>query len=568
MFKFAKSIGRVRDDNSNMLKVIYNNVNILLFFQDDYTEHVQSPIVEQTDEKHYDSESVKEEIKMDDRSVDSDKSVIREKLSIDIFPQSELYIKCEGKTECSNVKTEVSSEMDTENVMMKKEKVSPKWEGDDTKSECNYDQLNQKIIEKIREVVERVKKESFTEEIVAKGTVEIIDQNEPDTEMEGLSSPIATIEPDAVLKQRVVEMQLEFGGGISEIVNVNSSERSSDARKPSEAAAKCQEIVERSDDNASIDEFDVEAQMKKITGDDGNDDYQEKIDTSSEKDKSMDGIEGLMESSKEDSDSEDKDVDDDKYCESSFKLFDITHEERPFKESHTKPDTKPEQIIVTEDDTKETDKGTSDEPAKEVSKAEQSSALAALSEESIFESASTNMDAESVADPPKIFHSIPPLSERIRKKADPSATSKTSKMDFEAAIIESTISMDAVDGSENGEQKSMLSTALRELLEAKLDEPTGEVMKNDIDNEINASSQVIQPKSDSSEHSLDTVQDSASAQEAPKPEETPAKEEETKPKEIKRLKDPRTVVPNSMPAPAFKPDALPPVKRKVRRVGL
>lgn len=534
---------------------------------------MQSPIVEQmTDERHYDLEAIKEEIKMDDRSIDSDKPVAQEKLSSDVFPQTELYIKCEEKTEISDsVKTEVfkmDTETITDTITTKKEKVSPKWEGDDIK--CNYDQLNQKIIEKIRETVEKVKKESFVkEEIVTKGTVEIIDQNEPDTEMEELSSPIATIEPDAILKQRVVEMQLEFGGSISEIVNIVSSEyeKSNDEKKQSEVAAKCQEVVEKSDDNASIDEFDVEAQMKKITGDDGND-YQEKIDTSSEKDKSMDGIEGLMESSKEDSDSEDKDVDDDKYCESSFKLFDTSHEEASFKESDTKLDTKLEQIIIAEDDTKETDKSTSDKSAQEISKAEQSSTFVALSEESIFESASTNMDAESIADPPKIFHSIPPLSERIRKKTDPSTT-KTPKMDFEAAIIESTISMDVVDGSKNGEQKSMLSTALRELLEAKLDdEPTGEVIKNDIDNEINASPQVIQPKSDSSEHSLDTIQDSASTQQAPKPEETPAKEDETKPKEIKRLKDPRTVVPNSMPAPAFKPDALPPVKRKVRRVGL
>ncbi|KYM94912.1 Histone-lysine N-methyltransferase MLL5 [Cyphomyrmex costatus] len=551
------------------------NSRSLCSVDDDYTEHVQSPIVEQTDERHYDSESVKEDIKMDDRSMDSDKPVIREKLSIDIFPQSEFYVKHEGKTECSDIiKTEESSEMDVDNVITKKEKVSPKWEGDDIKSECGYDQLDQNIIEKIRDAVESrtsfsnfdSKKESFAkEEIVTKGTVEIIDQNEPDTEMEEFSSPIATIESDAILKQRVVQMQLEFGGGIAEIVNITGSEneKSNDEKKSSDATAKCEEVAEKSDDNASIDEFDVEAQMKKITGDDGND-YQEKIDTSSEKDKSMDGIEGLMDSSKEDSDSEDKDVDDDKYCESSFKLFDISHEETAFKESDTKPDTKSEQIIVTEDDTKETDKSTNDEPAMEVTKVEEPSAFAALSEESIFDSTSANMDAESIADSPKIFHSIPPLSERIRKKADSSATPKTPKMDFEAAIIESTISMDAVDGSKNGEQKSMLSTALRELLEAKLDdEPTVEVMKNDIDNEINASSQVIQPKSDSSEHSLDTIQDSASIQETPKPEETPAKEEETKPKEIKRLKDPRTVVPNSMPAPVFKPDSLPPVKRKL-----
>ncbi|XP_036149895.1 uncharacterized protein LOC105839571 isoform X2 [Monomorium pharaonis] len=530
---------------------------------DDYTDHVQSPIVEQTDEKYYDSESVKEEIKMDGRSID--KPIAREKLSIDIFPQTEFCIKREEKTECSDIKMEVSSEMHTESVTTKKEKISPKWEEDDTKSECNYTQLNQKLIEKIREAIK--KEENVKEEIVTKGTVEIIDQNEPDTEMEEFSSPIATIEPDAILKQRVVEMQLEFGGAIAEIVNIVSSEndKSNDEKKSSEAIAKCQETVEKSDDNVSIDEFDVEAQMKKITGDDGND-YQEKIDANSEKDKmdGMDGIEGLMESSKEDSDSEDKDMDDDKYCESSFKLFDISREETPFKESDIKPDTKPEQIIVAEDDAKESDEGTNDELTKEVSKPEQSSTLIALSEESIFESPSTNVDAESVTDSPKIFHSIPPLSERIRKKTvDPSATPKTPKMDFEAAIIESTISIDDGDGSKNGEQK-ILSTALRELLEAKLDdEPAAKVMKNEIDSEINAPSQVIQPKSDSSEHSLDTVQDSVSTQETLKPEEIPVKEEETKPKEIKRLKDPRTVVPNSMPAPAFKSDALPPVKRKL-----
>lgn len=519
---------------------------------------------------------MKEEISADVKPVDSDESVVRKKLTIDTFPQSVFFIKREDKMECSDiVKAEISSVMDTESATIKEEKVFPKWDKGDIKTECNYGSLDPKIYAKIQKVVEsgvsfsdlNLKKEPFMKK-EGQGTVEIIHHNVSHTEIEEYPSPM---EPDEMLEQRVAELQLEFGG-IDEIgLNVAENKKSEGENKPSEAAAKCQEIVvEKSDDNASIDEFDVEAQMKKITGDDGND-YQEKIDTSSEKDKSMDGIEGLMESSKEDSDSEDKDMDDDKYCESSFKLFDIKHEETPFNELDAKPDIKLEQSTVTEDSARETDKkgDTNDEASKEVSKTEQSSAFVALSEESIFESTSSN--AESVSDPPKIFHSIPPLSERIRKKAEPASAPKTPKMDFEAAIIESTISMDTVEESTNGEEKSMLSTALRELLEAKLDDEP-EVIKNDIDNEISASSQVAQPKSDiSPERSLDTIQDSSTTttQEAPKPEEAPAKEEEAKPKEIKRLKDPRTVVPNNMPAPpALKPDALPPVKRKVRTVGL
>ncbi|XP_072762299.1 uncharacterized protein Upset [Anoplolepis gracilipes] len=539
--------------------------------EDDYVERAPSPLdVEQNDEGQYESKCVKEEIKTDDRSIDSDESIVRKKLSIDPFPQMEFYIH-EEKTECPDiVKREISPVMDTENAAIKEEKVFSKWEKSDIKTECNYSSLDPKIFAKIQKVVEsrgvsfsdlNLKKEPFLKK-EGQGTVEIIHQKISHTEIEGYPSPM---EPDEILEQRVAELQLEFGG-IDEIaLNVASNEhkKSDSENKSPEAAVKCEEIVaEKSDDNASIDEFDVEAQMKKITGDDGND-YQEKIDTSSEKDKSMDGIEGLMESSKEDSDSEDKDLDDDKYCESSFKLFDIKREETPFNELDTKPNIKLEQI--PKDDAKESIKeDTNEEVSKEVSKTEQSSVFTALSEESIFESASSN--AESVSDPPKIFHSIPPLSERIRKK-DPTVTPKTPKMDFDAAIIESTINLNTEKESTNGEEKSMLSTALRELLEAKLDEP--EVIKNDIHNEISAS-QVAQPKSDiSPERSLDTVQDSATTQEAPKPEEAPVKEEETKPKEIKRLKDPRTVVPNNMPAPpAFKPDALPPVKRKVRTLSI
>jgi len=543
-------------------------------------ENAQSPVVEQNDEKHYESEFVKEEINVDGVPMDSNELVAREKLSINI-PQSDFYIKCKKKREhLDNVKTEVSFVVETENITMNDE-VSPNCENK-RKAELNFSplQMDSKIFAKIREVVETKidfglndfhKKESSTKkqaQVITKGTVEIIDQDEPNVEMEELSSPTTIIESDMILKQRVAEMQLEFGSSINEVMNKgnNENKKSGDNKKLSEITTKCREIVERSDDNISIDEFDVEAQMKKITGDDGND-YQEKIDTSLEKDKSIDGIEGLMESSKEDSDSEDKDMDDERYCESSFKLFDVNQEKTFIKES--------EQITVTKDNVtenivKDTNKNISHEFLKEVSKTEQSFIFATLSEESIFEATSSNVNVKSIVEPPKIFHSIPPLSERIRKKPDPAAMPKTPKMDFEAAIIESAIKMDTVDESKNGEQKLILSTALRELLEAKLDDvPMVEVMKNDIDNEINMSSQIIKSTSDSSERSLDIDQNSTMArQEVWKPEETSTKEEEIQPKEIKRLKDPRTVVPNNMPAPpTIKPD-VPPAKRKVRKVGL
>jgi len=545
-------------------------------------ENAQSPVVEQNDEKHYESEFMKEEINVDGVPMDSNELVAREKLSINI-PQSDFYIKCKKKREhVDNVKTEVSFVVKTENVTMNDE-VSPNCENK-RKAELNFSplQMDSKIFAKIREVVEtkidfglndfRTNKESSTKkqvQVITKGTVEIIDQNEPNIEMEELSSPTTIMESDMILKQRVAEMQLEFSGSINEIMNKANDEnkKSGDNKKLSEITTKCREIIEKSDDNISIDEFDVEAQMKKITGDDGND-YQEKIDTSLEKDKSIDGIEGLMESSKEDSDSEDKDMDDEKYCDPSFTLFDVNQEKISIKESEQITVTKDN---VTENNVKDTNKNISHEFLKEVSKTEQSFIFATLSKESIFEATSSNMDVKSIVESPKIFHSIPPLSERIRKKPDPAILPKTPKMDFEAAIIESAINMNTVDESKNGEQKLILSTALRELLEAKLDDvPMVEVMKNDIDNEINVSSQVIKSTSDSSERSLDIDQNSIMArQEAWKPEETSTKEEEIQPKEIKRLKDPRTVVPNNMPAPpTIKPDTVPSAKRKVRKVGL
>jgi len=110
--------------------------------------------MEQIDERQYDSESMKEEIKMDDRLIDSDKPVAREKLSIDIFPQSEFYMKRERKTECSDVvKTEVSSEMDIENVTTKKERVSPKWGKKNTFLDTVIEDLAKKNVCKIKIII-------------------------------------------------------------------------------------------------------------------------------------------------------------------------------------------------------------------------------------------------------------------------------------------------------------------------------------------------------------------------------------------------------------------------------
>ncbi|XP_076300170.1 SET domain-containing protein upSET isoform X2 [Lasioglossum baleicum] len=502
--------------------------------EDDYIEHPQSPLTEPTDDRQPEpTESVKQEEPSEDK--------LRQKLCIEI-PGQNFHAK--------SIKDEESLEIVPMDVLVKENsielKVEPKEENMDCESTEHFDSKPVKdefrlIKSEIDYQRDRVKKEHvIKEEIVQieKGTVEIVDRNEEgDTEMEDLSSPIDAIESDAILKQRVDEMRLEFGGAITEMENDKSED---DDRK--------QDSV-KSDDNMSIDEFDVEAQMKKITGDDG-DDYKEKVDTSSEKDKSMDGIEGLMESSKEDSESEDKDLDDIKY-ETSFKSFSIDHEERMFKEFESKPG----QEDVVDHDTKEL------EQTEESQKADQSSVFVASSEESIFESTSSNMDTESIAEPPKIFHSIPPLSERIRKKTE--ASTSKSQLNFEAAIIESTIDIISSDESKNGEQKSMLSTALRELLEAKLDDLAPEEAKEETVDEN--STTFTEPKSETSEQSSVDVPDASKAapQEAPV-EEPPAKEEEVSPvKEVKRLKDPRTVVPNSMPAPAFKPDGNPPVKRKL-----
>ncbi|KAK2589277.1 hypothetical protein KPH14_007830 [Odynerus spinipes] len=522
--------------------------------EDDFIEHPQSPTTEHNDEQHEEPESIKE-INVQNNLENSETTCNHAKLSVDV-PHSEVNIKCEKMDEPMEfIKTEETPLPKQEPVSIKEE-LTMDCEMVDSKmdSKVEFNSAPTEFIKNEMKFTKRelhdfqIKKEdAIKEEVIEKGTVEIIDQNEPDTEMEDLSSPIAAMESDAILKQRVAEMRLEFGGGIAEIVNISSEHEKSDDDKRVENN-KNSDL--RSDDNMSIDEFDVEAQMKRITGDDGND-YKEKVDTSSEKDKSMDGIEGLMESSKEDSESEDRDIDDTKYSKSSFKLFNISNED-----NLKNFERKSELTNIIEDDVKINDKPINSESQK----VDQASFIS--SEESIFESTSSNMDTESVLEPPKIFHSIPPLSERIRKKADPPSTTKT-QLNFEAAIIESTIDMEAEEVCKNGEEKSMLSTALRELLEAKLEEESPDESKRKVDNEDDTSYK--ETKSLTSENTVE-IKDPVTKcnNQETHLEDVQMKQDDVQPKEIKRLKDPRTVVPNNMPAPStYTSDVLPPVKRKL-----
>ncbi|XP_014608250.1 PREDICTED: uncharacterized protein LOC106788994 isoform X1 [Polistes canadensis] len=406
-----------------------------------------------------------------------------------------------------------------------------------------------------------IKKEDIIkEEINEKGTVEIIDQNEPDTEMEDFSSPNVAMESDVILNQRVAEMRLEFGGSIADIVNISNEQREKSADEDDRQIEINKDSEMRSEDNTSIDEFDVEAQMKRITGDDGND-YKEKVDTSSEKDKSMDGIEGLMESSKEDSESEDnRDMDDGHvYCE-PFKLFAASNEDN-FPEYKSKSS---ELTNLNVEEVKVNVKPNNNESQK-IEQA--SSSFVISSEESIFESTSSNMDAESVPEPP--FQSIPPLSERIRKKTDPPSNTKT-QLNFEAAIIESTIDMEAEEVCKNGEDKSMLlSTVLRELLEAKLEDELSDESTNKVDNEDTTTS--YKDIRSLSPENTGEVKDSSMKCKNNKEthlDEVSVKQNDVQPKEIKRLKDPRTVVPNNLIVPSSSTNAPLPVKRKVRTLSI
>lgn len=145
--------------------------------------------------------------------------------------------------------------------------------------------------------------------------------NKSDVDMEEIetdefSSPTVMRESETILKQRVANIRLEFNSNV--------------IKKVDDVKCEVDRMDDKSDVESEFDEFDVEAQMKKITGDDG-DDYKEKVDTSSEKDKSMDGLEGLMDSSKEDSDSDERDIEDFKSNETTFSAPQESIEERAFK---------------------------------------------------------------------------------------------------------------------------------------------------------------------------------------------------------------------------------------------
>lgn len=538
--------------------------------QDEFADMLQSPVNERTTPNmEYGQDTVKDEA--DSESEVAEINEVKEKLKFvnskfDI-PESVLCIKYEKddekmtlvtngstlsvKMETGLVKNEKPCQNSTsykiEQVAVKNEvieKTELPMRAKEERVEIHRDSL---IVKKESTPVKKEAESAFVE----KGTVEIVDQNEPDTEMEDLSSPIAAMESDTILKQRAAEMRLEFSGSIAEIVNIASENEKSDDDRKSEVE-KCDEA--KSDDNMSIDEFDVEAQMMKITGDDGND-YKEKVDTSSERDKSMDGIEGLMESSKEDSDSEDKEMDDVKEEEGiTFKEFCVNSEQRVFKEFETKPENR----------------GFVDFKEEKPPKPEALREPVISSEESMLESTSSNIDVESVAEVPKIEFSIPPLSERIRKKPEQTQPTKL-QLDFEASIIESTIEIEAGDGLTEDGQKSMLSSALRELLEAKIEvdpEPATTELRSD---ETGAASQ-----SEQTDRMIQCINPAnievptTTKEQLTRVEETPSvRTEGNASKEPKRLKDPRTVTPSDMPAPiTSKPEGPAPVKRKVRTVGM
>lgn len=170
-------------------------------------------------------------------------------------------------------------------------------------------------------------------------------------------------------------------------------------------------------------------------------------------------------------------------------------------------------------------------------------------------------------EPPVAFPSIAPLSERIRKKVEPPLVQKC-QLNFEAAIIESSMSLDAAESLKNGEDKSLLSTALRELLEAKLEEePSVETKDTDVD--FKSSTHDEKMEMEENIEMEDEQNSKISSEESPCQEPLPSPTKmnpvkELSPKTLTKLKDPRTAVPKDVPAQSPKQEVTP-VKRKVSR---
>ena len=180
------------------------------------------------------------------------------------------------------------------------------------------------------------------------------------------------------------------------------------------------------------------------------------------------------------------------------------------------------------------------------------------SDESMMESNSSNMEE---IEPQKLFPSIPPLSERIRKKPESTPIPK-SHLEIEASIIESSIEIEA-ELRNNGEERSTLSTALRELLEAKIEEEPVEMIKIETENELSPALEVNQEKPEEKEEIL-KISESSTNNIQDIPTETPPIKVTPSPKDVIRLKDPRTCVPKDISTQKMET----PIKRKVRMVGL
>ncbi|XP_057318723.1 uncharacterized protein LOC130663489 isoform X2 [Microplitis mediator] len=461
--------------------------------ENDFSEHPQSPLsIEGRIKTDYEADNIKE-----DTNSDSEKpeffETIKPKVDLSDSDVKEEDERETDKPAVSDLKDQVElSPTEIKNHV--KDEIMEVEDDKDIDTSVNLIKIEEKPSMECEESSDVIKPSSVTDSPIKRETssplvdekcpMEVDNQSEPETDEP--RSPIGATESESELKPRAAEMTLEYGT-VANVVDKNES--SENIEKPA-FDKDCQ-----SNDGSSIDEFDVEAQMKMITGDDGND-YKEKVDTCSDKDnKSMDGIEGLMDSSKEDSDSEDHEMEDTQPSEEPrrFKELERDIEERAFKEletmSHNQDfDSNNKEFVADNVDT----------PLEclVTTKPESSTTTTTTSEESMFDSVSSNIDCESVVEPPKIFQSIPPLSERIRKKPDSSAAPKKSLV-FEAAMIESTIDMESVEITENGDDKNQLSTALRELLRSKIDEePTAFMNAENTDpplENINPSPEDINP---------------------------------------------------------------------------
>lgn len=238
----------------------------------------------------------------------------------------------------------------------------------------------------------------------------------------------------------------------------------------------------RKEHNTFTDEFDVEAQIKKITGDEGDDSFilQKSIDKSFEK---VDGIKDLIESSKEDSDSEKDEKDYEKSEKNKFICAsqDVTEDYKEIINIH-------EQSL--KDTTSVLDKPVKliQQPEKFINKAQISikncsqndprhrfkltlcnfeEVFTAYSEESTKKISNKISAQKCDKNSMEYFSAIPPLSERIKKRTDSTLNLK-SKMEIEASKIESSIDFELNKIDTNYKDKKLVSSALSDFSKSKI----------------------------------------------------------------------------------------------------